>query len=191
MVLAVTLSGVLLSFYSMGNSPHVGIVGDSITYDSEAAITNTLSPTYDVDVNGAPGYTIGDQLPAIEAMKNYGSPPPRDWIFNLGTDDAIQAGYGHATGWETGLALALQLMNYNSSCVILVAVGLNADSFDGGSGTLAVQINAALHQAAAANPAKVEELRARYNAFAREAVPPKVRPKPAGFQSPKVWGEVE
>ena len=40
--------------------------------------------------------------------------------------------------------------------MILVAVGLNADSFDGGSGTVAVQINAALQQAAAANPAKVK-----------------------------------
>ena len=44
---------------------------------------------------------------------------------------------------------------------------------------------------AATNPAKVKELRARYNAFAREAVPPRSRPKPAGFQSPKVWGEIE
>jgi arylsulfatase A-like enzyme len=44
---------------------------------------------------------------------------------------------------------------------------------------------------AGANPAKVKELRARYDAFAREAMPPKSRPKPAGFQSPKVWGEVE
>jgi arylsulfatase A-like enzyme len=44
---------------------------------------------------------------------------------------------------------------------------------------------------AATNPARVKELRARYDAFAREAMPPKSRPKPAGFQSPKVWGEVE
>ena len=44
---------------------------------------------------------------------------------------------------------------------------------------------------AAANPAKVAELRARYDAFAREAVPPKVRPMAAGFKSPKVWGEVD
>ena len=44
---------------------------------------------------------------------------------------------------------------------------------------------------AATNPAKVKELRARYDAFSREAVPPKSRPKPPGFQSPKVWGEVE
>jgi arylsulfatase A-like enzyme len=44
---------------------------------------------------------------------------------------------------------------------------------------------------AQANPAKVKELRARYDRLAREAVPPKARPKPAGFQSPRVWGEVE
>jgi hypothetical protein len=42
---------------------------------------------------------------------------------------------------------------------------------------------------AAQNPAKVAELRARYDAFAREAVPPKSAPAPAGFKSPKVWGE--
>src|SRR5262249_22069628 len=45
------------------------------------------------------------------------------------------------------------------------------------------------HEVAAENPVKVKELRARYDAFAREAVPPKARPRPAGFQSPKVWGE--
>jgi arylsulfatase A-like enzyme len=44
---------------------------------------------------------------------------------------------------------------------------------------------------AAENPAKVKELRARYEAFAREAVPPKSRPKAEGFQSPKVWGEAD
>jgi hypothetical protein len=35
----------------------------------------------------------------------------------------------------------------------------------------------------------VKELRARYDAYARQAVPPKSRPMPADFQSPKVWGE--
>jgi arylsulfatase A-like enzyme len=38
-------------------------------------------------------------------------------------------------------------------------------------------------------PSKVNELRARLNAYAKEAVPPKSAPKPADFQSPKVWGE--
>jgi arylsulfatase A-like enzyme len=44
---------------------------------------------------------------------------------------------------------------------------------------------------AATQPERVKELRARYDAFAREAVPPKARPKPADFQSPRVWGELD
>ena len=39
------------------------------------------------------------------------------------------------------------------------------------------------------HPEKVRDLRGRYEIFAREQVPPKARPKPAGYQSPKVWGE--
>jgi arylsulfatase A-like enzyme len=42
---------------------------------------------------------------------------------------------------------------------------------------------------AAAEPQKVAELRARYDAFAREAVPPKLRPAAPGYKAPKVWGE--
>jgi arylsulfatase A-like enzyme len=44
---------------------------------------------------------------------------------------------------------------------------------------------------AAEHPEKLKELRARYDAFAAEAVPFKSRPKPAEFVSPKVWGEIE
>jgi arylsulfatase A-like enzyme len=40
-------------------------------------------------------------------------------------------------------------------------------------------------------PEKVKELRARYDAYAKEAVPPKARPRPKGFVAPKVWGETE
>src|SRR5437763_9998601 len=40
-------------------------------------------------------------------------------------------------------------------------------------------------------PDKVKELRARYDALARQAVPPKSAPKAPGFQSPKVWGEAD
>jgi arylsulfatase A-like enzyme len=38
-------------------------------------------------------------------------------------------------------------------------------------------------------PEKVRELRAKLAAFAKQAVPPKARPKPADFVTPKVWGE--
>ncbi len=42
---------------------------------------------------------------------------------------------------------------------------------------------------AAANPKKLKELRARYDALARQQIPPKAAPKAKGFTSPKVWGE--
>jgi arylsulfatase A-like enzyme len=38
-------------------------------------------------------------------------------------------------------------------------------------------------------PEKVKELRARYDFYAKEAVPPKAKPKPKDFVSPRVWGE--
>jgi arylsulfatase A-like enzyme len=42
---------------------------------------------------------------------------------------------------------------------------------------------------AATMPEKVKELRARLDAYAKQQVPPKQRPKAKDFQSPKVWGE--
>ena len=42
---------------------------------------------------------------------------------------------------------------------------------------------------AAAEPDKVKELRARLDAFAKQAVAPKAAPKAADYKSPKVWGE--
>lgn len=38
-------------------------------------------------------------------------------------------------------------------------------------------------------PEKVSDLRARLDAYARQAVPPKAAPRPADFVSPKVWGD--
>jgi arylsulfatase A-like enzyme len=42
---------------------------------------------------------------------------------------------------------------------------------------------------ASKNPDNVKELRARYDAFAKQQVAPKAAPKAKGFKSPKVWGE--
>jgi arylsulfatase A-like enzyme len=39
------------------------------------------------------------------------------------------------------------------------------------------------------DPEKVKELRATLAGLARQAVPPKARPRPRGFVAPKVWGE--
>ena len=42
---------------------------------------------------------------------------------------------------------------------------------------------------AAKHPEKVKELRARLEAFAKQAVPPKSAPKTADFKTPAVWGQ--
>lgn len=42
---------------------------------------------------------------------------------------------------------------------------------------------------AESNPEKVRELRALYDAFARQAIPPQAKPREDGFKAPKVWGE--
>jgi arylsulfatase A-like enzyme len=39
------------------------------------------------------------------------------------------------------------------------------------------------------HPDRVKTLRARYDALAAQAVPPKIKPRPADFQVPKIWGE--
>lgn len=39
------------------------------------------------------------------------------------------------------------------------------------------------------DPDRVKTLKAKLDEYARQAVPPRSQPKPAGFQSPKVWGE--
>jgi hypothetical protein len=37
--------------------------------------------------------------------------------------------------------------------------------------------------------AKVAEMRARYEALARQAIPPKNHPPAPGFKAPAIWGE--
>ncbi len=44
---------------------------------------------------------------------------------------------------------------------------------------------------AADRPEVVAKLRARYDAYAAEAVPPKAAPKPRGFKNPRVWGQAD
>jgi hypothetical protein len=44
---------------------------------------------------------------------------------------------------------------------------------------------------AAQQPERVRNMRARLEAYAQQAVPPRVAPKGKNFASPKVWGEPE
>lgn len=42
-----------------------------------------------------------------------------------------------------------------------------------------------------AEPGKLNEMMAQYNQLAEQAVPPKTKPKPAGFKTPRVWGQAD
>lgn len=45
------------------------------------------------------------------------------------------------------------------------------------------------HNLAVEKPEKLAEMRARYNAFAKQAVQPGNQPEPVGYKPPRVWGE--
>jgi arylsulfatase A-like enzyme len=47
------------------------------------------------------------------------------------------------------------------------------------------------HDLSAEKPEKARELRARYDALAKQAAKPANAPKPPGYTPPKVWGEKE
>jgi arylsulfatase A-like enzyme len=83
-------------------------------------------------------------------------------------NDGIDPATGRIVGWDTedrkGLADVIELFN------------IAKDPYE-------------KSDLAAAQPEKVKELRGRYDALARQAVPPKVHPPAKGFKSPKVWGE--
>jgi arylsulfatase A-like enzyme len=47
------------------------------------------------------------------------------------------------------------------------------------------------HDVAGEKPEVAQHLRARLDQLAREASPPKLRPKQAGFRTPRVWGQAD
>jgi len=47
------------------------------------------------------------------------------------------------------------------------------------------------HDVSAEHQQVVQKLRAHYADLLRQSAPPKLKPKPAEFVSPKVWGEQE
>ena len=161
LLLALLLAGVVLSACYSGNTTSpaadVGIFGDSITYDSASAIESTLGPYYAYDLNGTPGYTIGEETPAVGAAMANDIPPPNDVILNLGTNDAILAGVGNNTNWQLSFANLLGDVG-SAQCVILVTVSTNADHYWGTTqtSTVAAQINQDIYDTQATDPGRYQ-----------------------------------
>jgi lysophospholipase L1-like esterase len=131
----------------VASAPRVEVVGDSITFQSKSAIYAALGTTYDVDVQASSGYRIDQMLPAIQATVQE-DPPPRDWVFNLGTNDALQ----DYPGWKGSFDAALRLMD-GAACVVLVTVNTTADNYLHYTGNaIASRENALIVNLAATHP---------------------------------------
>jgi len=157
--LTLVLGGVLLSACDSGitTSPavHVGVFGDSITYDSASAIESTLGPRYAYVLNGTPGATITEETPAVKTAMTNGREQIRDVILNLGTNDAIQEGVGNNTNWQQSLSDLLGDVD-SAQCVILVTVNTNADHYWGPTenSNVAAQINQDIYAVRALDPGR-------------------------------------
>jgi lysophospholipase L1-like esterase len=154
---AAILGGALLSACSTGNAsgytgnasgPTVASIGDSITALSADDIQATLGATYDVDVRGYSGDTIGQVLPDIQTIETTES--PSRWILELGTDDAGEATAGKPTSWQSDLDTLFSIV-LPASCVVMVNINLAIDNL-GETTTVGAQINAAISAEVATHP---------------------------------------
>jgi hypothetical protein len=120
------------------------VVGDSIVFVSQPSLEAMLRPRAAYMISGQIGWTIGQQQPAIFTDLYNPEGPARDWIVNLGTNDAIQ----DDTAWRSAYdAMVAQLVG--QPCVLLTTVSTEADTV--GHDTIAAQINAAEAATAAAH----------------------------------------
>lgn len=117
--------------------PSVYVVGDSITYLSEASISADVSNAgYQPTISATPGVKIGQSQAEITALAQN---QPWAWIIELGTNDAG----ARDTVWPQQLLAEWSLVS-PAQCVLYVTVSPRA-------GPVAQQINASLQQLAAAH----------------------------------------
>ena len=67
--------------------PTVAVVGDSITEQGESALKQVLSGDWHLSIDGRPGYTVAEQIPAARTLGERG---PSQVIVNLGTNDVMK-----------------------------------------------------------------------------------------------------
>lgn len=121
---------------SGAGKPMVGVVGDSITFLIQPALSAALAPTYSYEINGYPGRTIAQQYPVLETMLR-DPPRPRAMIVNLGTNDALRDN----VGWPRSFVRQVNALR-STSCVILVNIDQGLDKLFGNR--IANRINAAI-----------------------------------------------
>lgn len=129
-------------------SPHVAVVGDSMTTLDHGEITSVLDPPYAVDFYYQNGMRIDQMLPRLRdglAARGPGVPV----IVNLGTNDALQGGRNAdpQRSWDRLLSITK-----DTPCVVLTTVNSIADAIAGGN--VASALNERMTALAAADPGK-------------------------------------
>jgi hypothetical protein len=118
---------------------NLAIIGDSISELATSALDHTFRH-YDLFIDAVGGTRMADHLPTIERVESDGL--PRDWVIELGTNDALRAPVN--LNWASDFAnevAALQTQN----CVIFLTV-------DPRLGPISVGIDDAIAAAVAAHP---------------------------------------
>ena len=118
-----------------------------------------------------PAIAAGQSTPHEEILLNTS---PQSGAIRVGDWKLILSGKGGATGDEEAGAPTPGRKGRRMESVELFNIA--ADPYE--SRNLAPE-----------NAGKVNEMRARYDAFARQAARPRNAPKPPGFEAPRVWGE--
>src|SRR5664280_2384247 len=125
-------------------TPHVAVVGDSITTLDHGEITSVLDPPYAVDFYYQNGMRIDQMLPRLRdglAVRGPGVPV----IVNLGTNDALQGGRNvdPQKSWDQLLAIT-----NDTPCVVFTTVNSVADAY--ARGKVAAALNGRMMALAAA-----------------------------------------
>lgn len=141
---AVAIGAVSLSACYSGNPNGQKTVdlGDSITAVSVWTLNSVLGANYYVDIQGQPGFTIGQSEPELASLLAEPQGTPVNAVIDLGTNDVFE-GTANDPNWRSDLAtMAANLAN--TQCVIWVNVNTLVDQQWPGTGTTAEDINAAI-----------------------------------------------
>lgn len=141
-LLAIIVGGTVAAACYSGTGPKTIVLGDSIVGVSVWTINNTLTtgnPSYAVNVQGQPGFTIGQSEPELQTMLTDPEGAPQNAVIDLGTNDVFE-GTATDANWRSDLATMASNLQ-STPCVIWVNVNTLVDQQWPGTGTTAEDIN--------------------------------------------------
>lgn len=138
--------------------PRIAITGDSNTslltrpnpLAEQGAIAEVLHPVFRTTVQAKSGFRIAGMLGALREQVDNKAGRPDGVVIYLGTNDVI----GESTTWRAAFDEMLSIVG-DVPCVELVTVNSDTDRHFGQTEVTAAAINAAIAEAAAAEPDRI------------------------------------